>query len=326
MKKIRWGILSTGGIAHEFARKSLITPGAELVAVGSRTAEAAEAFGAEFQIPHRHGSYEALAADPDVDIIYVATPHNLHYANTRLCLEAGKSALVEKAFTLNADQAADLVVLARQKHLFLMEAMWTRFLPAMAKVRDLVQSGAIGELRMVKADLGFRAEYRPEWRLLNRNLAGGALLDVGCYVVSFATMLLGNPTQVAGISHIGQTGVDEQSAILLGYPEGRQAVLSCAVRTDSSRDGWVLGTEGLLQLRPLFAWTNHIVLKPAGGKERHFHFRNIGFQHEIAEAGRCLRVGLLESPLMPLDESVSIMRTLDSLRRQAGLRYPEEGG
>lgn len=326
MKKIRWGILSTGGIAHEFARKSLITPGAELVAVGSRTVEAAEAFGAEFQIPHRHGSYEALAADPDVDIIYVATPHNLHYANARLCLEAGKSALVEKAFTLNAVQAADLVALARQKHLFLMEAMWTRFLPAMDKVRELVQSGAIGELRMVKADLGFRAEYRPEWRLLNRNLAGGALLDVGCYVVSFASMLLGSPTKVNGISHIGQTGVDEQSVILLGYPEGRLAVLNCAVRTDSSRDGWVLGTDGSLNLRPLFAWTNHITLKPASGKERHFHFRNIGFQYEIAEAMRCLRSGLLESPLMPLDESVDIMRTLDTLRQQAGLRYPEEGG
>jgi predicted dehydrogenase len=326
MKKIRWGILSTGGIAHEFARKALITPGAELVAVGSRTAEAAETFGAEFQIPHRHGSYEALAADPDVDIIYVATPHNLHYANARLCLEAGKSALVEKAFTLNAVQAAELTALARQKHLFLMEAMWARFLPAMAKVRELVRSGAIGDLRLVKADLGFRAEYRPEWRLLNRNLAGGALLDVGCYVVSFASMLLGSPTQVSGISHIGETGVDEQSSILLGYPEGRQAVLTCAVRTDSSRDGWVLGTEGSLYLRPLFAWTNHITLKPAKGKERHFHFRNIGFQHEIAESMRCLRAGLLESPLMPLDESVVIMRTLDTLRQQAGLRYPEEGG
>jgi predicted dehydrogenase len=325
MEKIRWGILSTGGIAHEFARKALKTRGAQLVAVGSRTQEAADAFGAEFDIPHRHASYEALANDPDVDIIYIATPHNLHYANARLCLEAGKPALVEKAFTLNAAQAADLIALARQKRLFLMEAMWTRFLPGMAKVRELVQGGAIGELRMVKADLGFRADYRPEWRLLNPNLAGGALLDVGCYVVSFASMLLGSPTQVSGLSYIGETGVDEQSAILLGYPEGRMAVLNCAVRTSSPRDGWVLGTEGSLYLHATFGWTRHIVLKSAGGAEQHFRFKNPGFEHQIAESMRCLRAGLLESPLMPLDESLSIMQTLDTLRQQGGLRYPEEG-
>jgi dihydrodiol dehydrogenase / D-xylose 1-dehydrogenase (NADP) len=323
-KKIRWGILSTGGIAHEFARRTLQTPGAELVAVGSRTAESAETFGAQFNIPHRHGSYEALAGDPEVDIIYIATPHNFHYANARLCLEAGKPVLVEKAFTLNAAQAADLIAIARQKRLFLMEAMWTRFLPVMAKVRELVQGGAIGELRIVKADLGFRADYRPDWRLLNLNLAGGALLDVGCYVVSFASMLLGNPIQVSGISHIGQTGVDEQSAILLGYPEGRMAVLNCAIRTDLARDGWVFGTEGSLYLSPFFCWTSHIILKTSGGVEKHFRFRKIGFEFEIAEAMRCLRAGLVESPAMPLDESLSIMRTLDTLRQQAGLRYPEE--
>ena len=206
LRKTRWGILSTGGIAHKFARSALNIPGASLVAVGSRTQEAADTFGEEFHIPHRHASYEALASDPEVDIIYIATPHNFHYANARLCLEAGKPALVEKAFTLNAPQAADLIALSRQKRLFLMEAMWSRFLPCMVKVRQLVQSGVIGELRMVKADLCFRAEYRPEWRLLNPNLAGGALLDVGCYVVSFASMLLGNPTQVSGMSFIGQTG------------------------------------------------------------------------------------------------------------------------
>jgi dihydrodiol dehydrogenase / D-xylose 1-dehydrogenase (NADP) len=324
MEKIRWGILSTGGIAHKFARTALKTRGAQLVAVGSRTQEAADAFGAEFDIPHRYASYEALANDPDVDIIYIATPHNLHYTNARLCLEAGKAALVEKAFTLNAAQAADLIALARQKHLFLMEAMWTRFLPSMAKVRELVQGGTLGELRMVKADLGFRAEYRPEWRLLNLNLAGGALLDVGCYVVSFASMLLGSPTQVSGYSHIGETGVDEQSAVLLGYPAGRMALLNCAVRTSSPRDGWVLGTEGSLYLHATFCWTRHIVLKTASGSVQHFRFKEDGFEHQIAESMRCLRTGLLESPLMPLDESLSIMRTLDTLRQQGGLRYPEE--
>jgi len=178
---------------------------------------------------------------------------------------------------------------------------------------------------MVKADLCFRAEYRPEWRLLNPNLAGGALLDVGCYVVSFASMLLGNPTQVSGMSFIGQTGVDEQSTILLGHPEGRMAVLNCAVRTDGPRDAWVLGTEGSLHLDPLFAWTPRITLKTERGIEEHFDFEEVGFEHEIAESMRCLQGGLIESPTMPLDESLTIMRTLDSLRQQGGLRYAEEG-
>ncbi len=324
MEKIRWGILSTGHIAHEFASKVLKSPGAELVAVGSRTLEAAETFGAHFRVPHRHASYEALAQDPDVDAIYVATPHNSHYANARLCLEAGKGALVEKAFTLNAEQAVDLIALARQKNLFLMEAMWTRFLPCMAKVRELVQGGAIGDLRMIKADLGFRADDKPEGRLLNPNLAGGALLDVGCYVVSFASMLLGTPDQVSGLSAIGKTGVDEQSAILLGYPEGRLAVLTCAVRTASPRDGVILGTEGWITLQPPFGWTRHLTLKTAAGKEQSFRFKNDGFEYEIAEAVRCMRAGLIESPLMPLDESLAVMHTLDTLRQQAGLRYPEE--
>jgi dihydrodiol dehydrogenase / D-xylose 1-dehydrogenase (NADP) len=324
MKKVRWGILSTGGIAHEFVRRAQQTPGAQVVAVGSRAAATAEAFGAEFNIPHRHSSYQALADDPEVDIIYIATPHNLHYANARLCLEAGKAALVEKAFTLNAAQAADLIALARSKGLFLMEAMWDRFLPAMAKVRELVQSGAIGDVRVVKADLGFKAEYRPEGRLLNPHLAGGALLDVGCYVVSFASMLLGTPTHISGIAHIGRTGVDEQSAILLEYPEGRMAELYCGLNAESPRDGWVLGTHGSLYLKPTFAWTTGITYKPAGGAEQHFRFRDPSFRYEIAEAMRCLQAGLTESPLMPLDESLAVMNTLDTLRQQAGLRYPEE--
>ena len=178
---------------------------------------------------------------------------------------------------------------------------------------------------MVKADLGFRAEYKPELRLHNPHLAGGALLDVGCYVVAFASMLLGNPTRISGMSYIGQTGVDEQSAILLEYPAGRMAVLTCGLNADTPRDGWVLGTQGSLYLSPSFAWTTRITFKPASGPEQHFRYRDPSFKHEIAEAMRCLRTGLTESPLMPLDESLAIMRTLDTLRQQVGLRYPEEG-
>ncbi|SRR5450759_3370 len=326
MEKIRWGILSTGKIASEFAQGLAHAPGAELVAVGSRGVETAQAFGARFNVPHRHATYEALVNDPDVDVIYVATPHNLHYANAKLCLEAGKAALVEKAFTLNAPQAAGLIGLARQKGLFLMEAMWDRFLPHMVKVRELVKQGAIGEVRMVKADLGFRADFIPEGRLLSPHLAGGALLDVGCYVVSFASMLLGTPNQVTGLSHLGQTGVDEQSAILLGYSQGRLAVLSCAVRTLTPQDGYVLGTDGWIRLHAPFGWSGRLSLKSGSSKEQVIRcpIKGSGYAYEAIEVMRCMRQGSLESQVMPLDESLAVMQTLDQLRQQAGLRYPEE--
>lgn len=326
MEKIRWGILSTGHIAGEFAKGLAYLPDAELVAVGSRTAAAAEAFGARFNIPHRHASYEALAGDRDVDVIYIATPHSFHYTNALLCLNEGKAALVEKAFTLNAIQAADLIATARRKNLFLMEAMWTRFLPHMVKVRQLIQAGAIGEVRLLTADLGFRAGWEPQGRLLNPDLAGGALLDVGCYVVSFASMVMGNPTQVTGLAHLGQTGVDEQAAILLGYPGGRMALLACAVRTASPQDGYILGTEGWIRLHATFTWTHHLSIKhPAGAVEPiEIAWDGTGYHYEAAEVHACLRAGRLESETMPLAESLEIMRTLDQVRQQAGFRYPEE--
>lgn len=331
MEKIRWGILSTGHIAHQFTEGLATQADAEIVAVGSRSAESAQAFASKFGIPHAHASYEALARDPQVDVIYIATPHNYHYANAMLCLNEGKPILVEKAFTLNAPQAAKLIALARQKNLFLMEAMWNRFLPSMIKLRELLKQGAVGEVRMVTADLGFRAEYNPEGRMLNPHLAGGAFLDVGCYVVSFASMLLGEPNRVTGLSHLGDTGVDEQSAIVLGYPEGRLAVLTCSVRTATPRNGYVFGTEGWIHLPGTFAWTEKLELKPAGGKEKVFRApikgsagKGSGLAYEAREVMACLREGRVESLTMPLDESLTIMRTLDELRRQAGLRFPEE--
>ncbi len=326
MTKIRWGILSTGHIAGQFAASLAHIPGAELVAVGSRHAESAQAFGEKYQIPHRHASYEALAQDKDVDVIYVATPHNLHYANARLCLEAGKGALVEKAFTLNAGQAASLIALAREKRLFLMEAMWDRFLPHMVKVRELVSQGILGDLRLVTANLGFRAEDNPQSRLLSPSLAGGALLDVGCYVVSFASMLLGQPDRVAGVSRLGRTGVDEDTSILLGYPQGRSAALTCAVRTNSPQDGYVIGVDGWVHLHPPFGWSGRLTLHRAGQPDQDINapIQGSGYAYEAREVSRCLDLGLLESPVMPLDESLGVMRTLDALRQQAGLHYPEE--
>jgi predicted dehydrogenase len=326
MTKIHWGILSTGRIAGILAEALAFLPDAELVAVGSRTAEAAQAFGEKYQVPHRHASYEALAADPDVEVIYVATPHNLHYENSMLCLEHGKAVLCEKPFTLNAPQAASLIATARQKKLFLMEAMWTRYLPAIVKVRQLVAEGTIGEVRMVTADLGFQAKYDPLGRLFNPQLAGGALMDVGCYVVSFASMLLGAPDKATAISHLGKTGVDEQTGIVLGYEGGRLAVLSCAVNTSTPTEGYVLGSKGSIHLHAPFHISQKLTLKHADGEQEvlDLPFKGNGYNYEAAEVMACLRQGKLESAAMPLDESLAIMHTLDQLRRQIGLHYPME--
>ncbi len=213
---------------------------AKLVAVGSRTAESAQRFAERFQVPHAHSSYEALANDPNVDIVYISTPHALHYDNTMLCLQAGKAVLCEKPFAINAREASEMIATARERKLFLMEAIWTRFLPSMVRLRELLADNAIGDVRMLQADFGFRTNVDLQSRLFDPALGGGGLLDVGVYCVSLASQLFGTPDRIIGLAEIGTTGVDEQGAMLLGYPGGQLAVLSTAIRTTTPqrRQSW----------------------------------------------------------------------------------------
>ena len=214
---LRWGILATGSIAHKFATGIAALDDAEIVAVGSRSREGADKFADEFDIPDRHDSYEALAADPDVDAIYIATPHSLHKENMLTCLAAGKAVLCEKPFAINAREAREAIDFARERGIFLMEAMWTRYIPLMVEVRRMVADGMIGDLRMITGDFGYRAGFNAERRTFNPALGGGALLDVGIYPLSLASMLLGKPQRIASMAELGETGVDEQSAMILGY-------------------------------------------------------------------------------------------------------------
>jgi predicted dehydrogenase len=327
MHKIRWGILSTGNIAGSFAEGLAHVEDAELVAVGSRNAESAERFGVKYNIPHRHGSYEALAADPDVDVIYVASPHTGHLEHSLLCLRGGKAVLCEKPFTMNAREAEHLVAEARSRGLFLMEAMWTRFLPHMVEVRRLIAEGAIGEPRMLHANFGFRREFDPQHRLFNPELGGGALLDLGIYPVSLAWMLFGAPEQVLSAADLGSTGVDEQSAYILRFPQGQLAVLSTATRTAIPIDPVISGTEGQIVLRRPWNAPSSIMLLRPGQPEYTFgpaHVGN-GYNYQVHEVHHCLRAGRTESAIMPLDETVAIMRTLDQLRAPWGLRYAADG-
>jgi predicted dehydrogenase len=323
---IRWGILGTGRIAGLFATGLTVVPDAELAAVGSRAIETAERFGDEFGVPRRHASYEALAEDDAVDVIYVATPHPMHHPAVRLCLEAGKPVLCEKPFTINAAQAADLIALARDRRLFLMEAMWTRFLPLIGRFRELIAAGAIGEPRLLTADFGFRHPGGPEHRLFNPDLGGGALLDVGVYLVSLASMVFGAHDRAIGLAHLGPTGVDEQASLVFGYPGGQLAQLTAATRTDTPQEVTLMGTEGSLRIHPLWWKPTRMTLTRPDGSTEPFDipYDGNGYGCEAAEVMRCLRAGALESPIMPLDETLAVVQTLDGIRAQWGLRYPME--
>ncbi len=322
----RWGILGTGNIARKFAQGLTAVAGAQLYAVGSRKLDTAAAFADEFDAPQRHASYEALANDPQVDAIYVCTPHPFHQDNARLCLQAGKPVLCEKPFAINAAEAEAAIACAREQKVFLMEAMWTRFIPAIAKVREWLQAGKIGEPRMLAADFGFRGGWNPEGRLLNPRLGGGALLDVGIYPVSLASMVFGGPPRrVASLAHLGETGVDEQAGMVFQYPQGRLAMLSCAVRTGTTGEARIFGTEGSIHIHSPFWQATRLTFK-SGEKEEviELPLEGNGFNYEAAEVMHCVRAGKLESATMPLDETLSLMKTLDEIRAQWGLKYPME--
>lgn len=325
--KVRWGILGTGNIAGQFAQGLTSLPDAELVAVGSRAKNTAHSFADSFDIPHAHADYQSLAADPDVDVVYIATPHPFHMENTLLCLDAGKAVLCEKPFAVNADQAEKMIDAAAEKKLFLAEAMWMRFLPVIAKVRNWLNEDAIGQVTMLKADFGFEAPCDPNSRAFDPNLAGGALLDVGVYTVSLASMVFGSgPAAIASMAHIGETGVDERSAIIFGYDDGALAVLTCAVTTDTINRAVIYGSNGRITIGPRFYCPTQATLSMTGESDQTIDIplEGNGYNYQAAEVANCLRAGKLQTDIMPLKESLAILETMDKIRTQWKLKYPFE--
>jgi len=325
-RKIRWGILSTGNIAGKFANALASLPDAELVAVASRNAEKAIAFAKNHKIPRAYGSYEELANDPDIEVVYIGTPHSEHLDNSLLCMRHGKSVLCEKAFTVNAREAREMVKVAKEENVFLMEAMIPRHIPLLQKVMRWVDDGRIGEVRMVKASRCARGQFSLEARHMNPKLGGGALLDVGVYVVSFASMVFRKaPTEVVGLAYIGDYGSDEQGVTVLKYDRGEIADLSFALRTAAVNDAFIFGTEGYIKVHEVFAVPTKATLfignKEVEVLEEHI---NYALAYEAAEVMRCIRAGLKESPHMPLDESIQIMDTMDRIRKPWGLVYPND--
>ncbi|MBB5870640.1 putative dehydrogenase [Allocatelliglobosispora scoriae] len=320
--RIRWGILATGGIARSFAHDLSLLPGAELAAVGSRTLASAEAFAGEFGIARAHGSWEALAADPEVDVIYVATPHSHHHAAALTCLRAGKPLLVEKAFTLDLAQAQELVDTARERELFLMEAMWTRTIPAIRRIQELIADGAIGEVTQVTASFGLGMDFDPSHRLRNPELGGGALLDLGVYPIAFAQLFLGSPQHIRAWASLWPEGTDANTGIILGYDSGGVATLHCGVRGDS-RAARIIGTGGRIELNHGFHSPTVFTLFRGGGPGEEFDLplTGKGMVYEAEEVMSCLRAGKLESDLVPLSVTLDTMRILDAVREQIGVRY-----
>jgi predicted dehydrogenase len=324
---LRWGILGTGGIATSFTL-DLIANGLTVAAVGSRTQESADAFAATHGIPTAHGSYEELVADPNVDAIYVSTPHPFHYESAKLVLKAGKHALVEKPFTLNAAEAREIIDLAATQNRVVLEAMWTRWLPHMVRVHEIIAAGTLGEVRTVIADHNQNLPDDPGHRINNPELGGGALLDLGIYPVSFAWDIFGKPASITAISSpTASTGVDRQTAILLGYPGGQQAVLHTALDTLGPNTASVIGTEGRIDIDSVwYKPTSFTVYDGEGAIIEKFDQPVVsrGMQFEAWALEKIVAGGTLEGAELPLGETLGIMETLDAIREQIGLVYPGE--
>ena len=315
---IRWGILGTGGIAATFTEDLLRMPDQVVAAVGSRAPASAAAFAERYAIPAAYGSYAELAADPSLDVIYVATPHSGHHAAALLCLRAGRAVLCEKSFTVTAAEAEELVAAAGIANRFLMEAMWTRFNPAVVRLRELVAEGVIGEVRSVTADFSFSFPYDPAHRLFDPGLGGGAVLDLGVYPVSFAWMLLGEPATVHAVAGLAPNGVDANTGILLGYRNGAVALLHCSLEAEGPVAATVLGTKGRIEVHAPFFRPTALTVHPAGAERWTYSVEldGHGYTYQAAEVASRLRAGELESPVMSLAETVGIMRTLDTIRAQ----------
>jgi predicted dehydrogenase len=326
--EIRWGVVGPGRIAEKVVEDFAVVDGARAVAVASRSLDRAEGFAARHRLERAYGSYAEILADPDVDVLYVATPHPQHHAIALGALRAGKALLIEKAFTATTAGAAEIVDVARETGVFVMEAMWTRFQPAVVALRDLVADGAIGEVRSVQADLGVAREYEPADRLFDLALGGGALLDLGVYVVSFAQMLLGTPERVVAAGSLFPSGVDAEAALLLDHGDGRTATLTTSLRNALPGQARVFGTTGWIDVLPRFHHPTDFVLHRGGAEPEAITRRPVGqgYAHELIEVTEGVRAGRTESAVMPLADTLAVQTVLGEAAEQLGVRHAEAVG
>jgi predicted dehydrogenase len=322
---VNWGIVGPGGIATRFAQAMTMVDGGEIVAVASRSLDRAKSFADRFDIPSSYHDVHSLAIDSRVDAIYVATPHFRHEADTIISIGAGKHVLCEKPFAINVEQARRMAAAAREKGTFLMEAIWSRFLPAYRALADVLADGRIGDPLLVEADLGFRVPVRPEERHFDLALGGGALLDLGIYPIQLCSLVLGPPDRVTADGVIGTTGVDEHVVAVLHHPGNALGLAKAAIRVPMSCRARISGGDGWVELPAFMHCPDHIVVSAGGAAKRiDGAYEGDGLRFEIAAAQTCIEQGRTESDLMPLHETISLAGTLDRIRAAIGLVYPGE--
>ena len=328
-RTVNWGILGCGKIARKFAADLKLVSGARLLAVASRNKNNAENFAKDFEAQNVYDTYQGLVNDANVDVIYIATPHNLHFENTLLCLNHDKAVLCEKPFAMNVNQVNKMIEVAKEKNIFLMEAMWSKFLPHYKKTMSLIQDGKLGEISSVLINFGFKPKPPVAQRIYDPALGGGTIMDIGIYNVFFALSILGKPDEIEASMVPYQSGVDEQCAVLFKYNNGKQAQLFSTFKANLPTDAEICGSEGSLKLTTRFYepsatieyYTETIREKETIQVEKQEGF---GYRYEAQHVTECIQQGLKESPIMSFQDSVLLMETLDAIRQKAGIHYPAD--
>ncbi len=327
-ERMRWGVLGTGKITNRFAQAlNNIPEYAELLAVGSRNQDTADAFGDKFDIPRRYTSYEEVAKDPDIDIIYIGTPGVYHLKDASMALNHGKHVLCEKAFTINATEAKEMIALAREKNLFLMEAMWTRFFPIHIKIRELLAEGAIGTANGMTINFIAKPPYNPKNRWFDLNLGGSVLLDTASYSISWASSLFGEPVAITGLASFGETGVDNQTSLVMRYANNQLVCLMSSQISYDDKDAVLFGSTGKIVVHDPWYKPVRMTLFQEGKEPEEIQMPlngYNGYEWEAMEVMNCIKAGKTESDIMPLDETISIMETMDTVREQWGHKFPFE--
>jgi len=329
MNKIRWGILGCGKIARKFAADLRLVKDAELIALGAREQSTAETFSKDFPARYIHGSYEALVSNPEVDVIYVATPHGLHHEHVLLCLKHRKAVLCEKAFAINYREAKEMIDFAKVQNTFIMEAFWTRFLPSYLKMKELLAQQKIGKIKYLNAEFGFIPTPPFPTRLYQPSLGGGALLDIGVYPIFLALDILGKPDHIDAAMTPASTGVDEQCAIRFSYNNGAIAQLFCSFASNLATGADIAGDHGRLRFTHRFHGpTTALEYYPGMVDTREIiSFEKAsgnGYEYEAMHVNECLRKNLIESPILTHQKTLLMMEVLDVIRAKAGIRYPAD--
>ena len=326
MKRYKWGIIGAGWIANEFAEDLKLLPGAQLHAIASRSSERAATFAGKHNIPVSYGSWEEMSADPDIDIVYVATHHTHHFENSLASLEAGKAVICEKAFTMNRRELEVLVNKAKEKNVFLMEAMWSRFLPSTRKVLEIAQSGELGLLHDIYADFGEYNEYDPNHRIYDPAKGGGVLLDLGVYPLFLSLLMAGNAQKIEASARFAENGADQSCNMLIEHNNNIVSSLNCTFLANSAVEANLIFEEGWIRMESWWPFPNAITVHKRGQDPELIEFpeQGKGYHYEATEVMHCLDEGLTESPLLPLDFSLEIMGTLDNIRKICGIRYAQD--